>query len=109
MHQFIEFTMTNLEALTAVVNIPGIPATTLEKACIDRGITAGSVYNTTIKKLVDLAAVDVLRGVVVEGESEGGFRYNISIESLRARIDQLLSLHGESSVSTPTVRGVNRW
>ena len=104
--------MTNLEALTAAVQVPGIDANTLEKACIDADLTSGDAYAKTAEKAVDLAAVSVLRSLVVTSESEGGFSYNVSAEALKQRIAYLQSKWGvtETGSSQPLVRNASdRW
>ena len=101
--------MTISEALTAVVQVPGIDDNTIEKACIDAGLTSGGTYSATQSKDVDTAAVNVLKSLLVSSESEGGYSYNISAVTLKNRIDQLERKLGIESDSRPTVKAVSAW
>lgn len=101
--------MTILEALTAAVNIPGVNAGVLRKACIDSNMAEGDVYTSSKSKDVDLAAVSVLKSVIVENEKEGGFSYQISKEALSNRVNQLLQKHGLADDSVPKITGRSPW
>lgn len=104
--------MTITQALTAAVQVPGIDSLTLEKACIDADLAGADPYEKSIEKEVDLAAVNVLRSLVVTSEQEGGFAYSVSPEFLKNRISFLLAKWGvadEATSSQPKIRSVNRW
>lgn len=102
--------MTILEALTAVVSVPGVDSLTLEKACIDASLdSAGTYSKDAYAKAVDMAAVDVLKGLIVTSESEGGFSYSISADVLKRRITSLLTKWGEIDQAGPTVKAVSVW
>lgn len=101
--------MTISEALTVAVQVPGIDDNTIEKACIDAGLTGSDIYAVSNSKDVDTAAVNVLKSLLVSSESEGGYSYNISADTLKRRIDQLERKLGIESDSRPTVKAFNGW
>lgn len=103
--------MTILEALTAAVQVPGIDTLTLEKVLIDANLTSSSTYIGSDARSVDMAAVDVLRSLIVASESEGGFSYSISQEALQRRITGLLTKWGVDDIGAaiPKINGVARW
>lgn len=102
--------MTILEALTAVVLVPGVDSLTLEKACIDAGIDSTGTYSKdAYERAVDMAAVGVLQGLIVTSESEGGFSYSISADVLKRRITSLLNKWGEVDQAAPSVKAVSVW
>ncbi len=101
--------MTNLQALAAAVQVPGIDSLSLEKGCIDAGIESTRDYLAENAKTVDLAAASVLESVVLNSVSEGGFSFGIDRELIRARIAGLRAKWGESNNATPTVRAIDAW
>lgn len=101
--------MTISEALTVAVQVPGIDDNTIEKACIDAGLTSSGTYSVNDAVSVDTATVNVLKSLLVSSESEGGYSYNISADTLKRRIDQLERKLGIESDSRPTVKAVSLW
>lgn len=104
--------MTILQALTAAIQVPGVDDLTLEKACIDASLNPSDAYQNSIEKDVDVAAVGVLRSLIVTSEKEGGYSYTISTEALSNRIDFLLNkwdLNDQKFSNSPSVRAVNIW
>lgn len=102
--------MTILEALTAVVSVPGVDSLTLEKACIDASLDGAGTYSKdAYARAVDMAAVGVLQGLVVTSESEGGFSFTVSPDVLKRRITSLLNKWGEVDQAGPTVKSVSVW
>lgn len=101
--------MTISEALTVAVQVPGIDSNTIEKACIDAGLDSAGTYSASQSNDVDKATVNVLKSLLVSSESEGGYSYNISADTLNRRIDQLERELGIESDSRPTVKAVNLW
>lgn len=100
--------MTIKQALTAATQIPSMDDMTLEKALIDAELDATATYAKADEKVVDLAAVGILRTLIVSSESEGGYSYNIGADALAARIRFLLDKHGLDN-GQPSVRAVSRW
>ena len=104
--------MINSEALTVVLQVPGINALTLEKTLNDAGLQGSDIYSPLIEKKIDLAAVKILQSLIVQNEAEGGFSYAISQPALERRIFLLLAKWGidEPVLNIiPKVRTANRW
>ncbi len=94
-------------------------ALTLEKALLDVRLPAGDLYTGSedVRQRIDQATVNVLRSVVVSGEEEGGFSYDIDKDALTNRIAWLennlagaLGGEGVNPVNLlPKVKSANRW
>ena len=84
----------------------------LSKAIIDADLIEADAYDKDAEKDVDLAAVSVLRGLLVSSEQEGGYAYSISITALQNRIAFLQNKWGIDEALTsiqPKVKSANRW
>lgn len=93
--------MTNLEALKATLGEYQANDSSLSKALIDQQLTESSTYTVDNKEAVDLAAIDVLNGILYSSVSEGGYSVTYNTDSIKTRIAAL--------GGAPKVRGVNCW
>lgn len=81
--------MTNLEAVIAVVTLPvsSYPSISIEKALLDNGLSATETYEAANSKLVGIAGIRVLRGLLALSEiAEGDFKLGISTTGILALI-----------------------
>jgi hypothetical protein len=100
--------MTNKEAVIATIQITGFPDAGVNKALLDAGIDETVNYSVGNKKIIDLAAIEVLQGMLaVASVSEGSYSISYSIAGVQARISYLSGLHGIST--QPKVRAVKLW
>lgn len=91
--------MTNLEALKAVVDVPGISGNAYDKALIDVSLTGSSTYSAGNEETINNAAVKVLKGFLLSSLSEGG--YSVSFD--RTAIENKITV-----LEGAKVRGVQR-
>lgn len=100
--------MTNKNALLAVVQV-AVEDDVIEKALLDQSLNLGSTYTTTNAKAIDLAAIDVLDGILSRPDiSEGGFSVRYDRTAIQKRLDALKRKQGITS--GPVIRDAsNRW
>jgi len=91
--------MTNLDALKAVVGIDGISDNSFQKALLDVSIDGTGTYNAANKKTLDTVAVELLKNILVQSVSEGGYSISYDRKAIEAKI---LSLSGAG------VRGIQK-
>lgn len=104
--------MTNKEALVAVLRI-NVPDNSLEKAMIDRGVTAADTYDKANERNIDLCAVDVLHGLLSDPNvSEGGYSISFDRDAVQQRLLLLAKKHNVSEIINaykPTVTSNKIW
>lgn len=100
--------MTNKEALSAVVQV-SVDDLTLEKALLDQGLNTGATYTSDKASTINLAAIDVLEGLLSRPNiSEGGFTESFDRAAIQKRIDALKNKNG--IVAGAVIRDAsNKW
>lgn len=101
--------MTILKALAATVQVPGVNNDAYEKACLDANLDSTAEYASSLKKDVDLAAANVLAGLVISSMQEGGFAFGIAAAILEKRISTLRREWGIPDKSQPAIRNGLAW
>jgi hypothetical protein len=91
--------MTVLEALKAVVDVPGISSNSYDKALIDAGIDGSATYLASNAQTINNAAVNVLKGFLLSSISEGGYSVSFDRSAIENKITVLEGVK---------VRGVQR-
>lgn len=101
--------MTNKEAIIASLQITGYSDSAIEKALLDSGLNGGDSYETINAKSIDLAAIDVLQGMLsVSSVSEGGYSVSYSTAGIKARLEYLSAKNGLLG-AVPTVTSKSVW
>lgn len=102
--------MTNKEALVAVVQV-SVDDNVLEKALLDQSVTSSGTYTSANSSSIDLAAIDVLQGLLSRANvSEGGFSESFDRGAIERRI-KALCIKNDIPVSGGAViiDASNRW
>lgn len=100
------------EALQAVIQ-DTVSDNLLEKALLDYELTSTDTYDADKSAGVDLAAIDVIQGLLsAPNVSEGGYSVTRNYAALNAKLLFLARKHGVLDVleqQAPSVKGVRRW
>jgi predicted aspartyl protease len=100
--------MTIREALLEVVFFD-VPGTAIDKALIDAGLTGTDNYDTVTAQDIDLAALPLLRRLVIQADiTEGGYSVKYDRNAILKLIASLESSNGIFDAGN-AVRGVNVW
>lgn len=87
--------MTNLEAITASIGVPGFNDLAVQKALIDVGLSSGDEY-TAGNQLIDKAALKVLKGMLgLQQIQEGDYSIVYAIKDRIKAIEDDLGLPGD--------------
>lgn len=102
--------MTNAEAVIAVAGV-SVDALLIEKALIDLNMTSTGWYDVLDGKTIDLAAIEVLKGIIAMADiTEGGYSIKYDRSAILKRITALGIKNGIAEYLTvPKVRAVNVW
>lgn len=85
--------MTNLEAITASIGIPGFSDGAVTKALLDAGLDPSGSYDPATTKRIDAAALVVLKGMLgLEEIQEGDYAVKYTIEKRIKQIEKDLGL-----------------
>lgn len=92
--------MTNYEAISARLYPYDVDDNLIAVACLDAGLERDSEYTVSARKAVAMAAIDVLRQLVVlTSESNGGYSLGYDVDGLRRRIHALAKDNGLADIA----------
>ena len=101
--------MTNKQALEAVIQF-AVSDNLLLKSLTDHEIVDSATYAKENEKNIDLAAIDVLQGLLSTPDvSEGGYSINLDRAAIQKRLSMLAGKHDITDPSAPKVRGIQPW
>lgn len=101
--------MTNKAALVAVLQV-SVPSDSADKVLLDAGIDGTATYSKDDASAIDLAAIDVLQGLLSTPDvTEGGYSIHFDRNAVQARLQYLCNKNGVSNPGAPVVKGVSPW
>lgn len=101
--------MTNHDAIVSAIGVTGFSEIAVQKALIDGELIPTSSYDILNRKEIDLAAIEVLKGMLsIDTITEGGYTIKYSLTGVQKRLDYLTALYGINTLR-PTVRTRSIW